>query len=97
MTKMVRGCYKTIIQLKKQHSFLIILSLFGAVIDVLKPVELDDNGNPKVDLKTMQTNDPDVFCGGDFAGVANTTVDSVNDGKTAAWFMHRRIQVPQIN
>jgi len=41
----------------------------------------------------MQTNDPDIFCGGDFAGIAETTVESVNDGKTAAWFMHQRIQV----
>ncbi len=41
----------------------------------------------------MQTSDPDIFCGGDFAGLAETTVESVNDGKIAAWFMHKRIQV----
>ena len=27
------------------------------------------------------------------AGVANTTVESVNDGKQAAWFIHQYLQV----
>ena len=30
--------------------------------------------------------------GGDLAGVANTTVESVNDGKTAAMSIHKYIQ-----
>lgn len=64
-----------------------------SVIEVLDPVKFNDSGYPIVDLKTMQTTDPDVFCGGDFAGIAETTVESVNDGKTAAWFIHQRIQV----
>lgn len=34
-----------------------------------------------------------MFCGGDLAGAANTTVESVNDGKTAAWFIHSYLQV----
>ncbi|CAF4808991.1 unnamed protein product, partial [Rotaria magnacalcarata] len=34
-----------------------------------------------------------VFCGGDIAKVASTTVECVNDGKTAAWHIHRYIQV----
>ena len=29
------------------------------------------------------------------AGVANTTVESVNDGKQAAWFIHQYLQVLQ--
>lgn len=33
-----------------------------------------------------------VFCGGDLAGVSETTVEAVNDGKTAAWSMHRYLQ-----
>ena len=41
----------------------------------------------------MASSERDVFCGGDVAGVANTTVESVNDGKQAAWYMHRYIQV----
>lgn len=60
-------------------------------------MEFNENGNPVVNLKTMQTNDPDIFCGGDFAGVAETTVESVNDGKTAAWYMHERIQVGKVS
>lgn len=48
---------------------------------------------PKVDYKTHQTELPQVFCGGDLAGAANTTVESVNDGKTAAWFIHCYLQV----
>lgn len=65
-------------------------------MEALHPLEFNENGNPAVNLKTMQTNDPDIFCGGDFAGVAETTVESVNDGKTAAWYMHERIQVPNL-
>ncbi len=41
----------------------------------------------------MSTSIEGVFCGGDLAKVASTTVESVNDGKTAAWHMHRFIQV----
>ena len=41
----------------------------------------------------MTTSEPNVFCGGDLAGYANTTVESVNDGKQAAWHMHRYLQV----
>ena len=41
----------------------------------------------------MATSEPNVWCGGDVAGVANTTVESVNDGKQASWFMHQYLQV----
>lgn len=71
----------------------IINFCFSPVIEALDPVKFSDSGYPIVDYKTMQTNDSEVFCGGDFAGVAETTVESVNDGKTAAWYMHKRIQV----
>lgn len=47
---------------------------------------------PKVNPKTQQTELPQVFCGGDLAGSADTTVESVNDGKTAAWYMHCYLQ-----
>ncbi|XP_065202916.1 dihydropyrimidine dehydrogenase [NADP(+)]-like [Planococcus citri] len=82
--------------LKMKANF--IISAFGSglydkeVIEVLDPIKFNDSGYPIVDLKTMQTTDPDVFCGGDFAGIAETTVESVNDGKTAAWSIHQRIQ-----
>ena len=31
------------------------------------------------------------------AGVAQTTVESVNDGKTASWSIHKYIQVKRLN
>lgn len=63
-------------------------------MEALKPLKFNSNGQPQVNYETMQSSDdPDVFCGGDIVGLAETTVESVNDGKTAAWFMHCRIQV----
>lgn len=62
------------------------------VIDALSPVPLNKWNLPKVNMKTHQTELSQVFCGGDFAGTANTTVESVNDGKTAAWFIHCYLQ-----
>lgn len=41
----------------------------------------------------METSEPGVFAGGDIAGVSETTVESVNDGKTAAWHIHKYLQV----
>ena len=41
----------------------------------------------------MATSEPGIFAGGDLAGVSNTTVESVNDGKTASWYIHKYIQV----
>jgi len=40
----------------------------------------------------MTSSEPDIFAGGDIAGVAQTTVESVNDGKQASWFIHRFLQ-----
>ena len=40
----------------------------------------------------MSTSLPWVFCGGDLAGVAETAVEAVNDGKIAAWSMHKYLQ-----
>ena len=63
------------------------------VVDAMKPLKFNSWGLPEVNEETMETSEADVFCGGDIAGVANTTVESVNDGKTAAWYMHKYIQV----
>jgi dihydropyrimidine dehydrogenase (NADP+) len=38
------------------------------------------------------SSEPGVFCGGDLAGVAETAVEAVNDGKLAAWTIHRYLQ-----
>jgi len=65
------------------------------VIEALKPLKFSKSGTVEVDQNTGATSEPWVFCGGDLAGVAETTVESVNDGKTAAWSMHKFIQVPK--
>lgn len=63
------------------------------VKEALKPLKLKSNGCPEVDINTMKTSEEDVFCGGDIAGLSETTVEAVNDGKTAAWYIHTYIQV----
>ena len=62
------------------------------MIQALEPVRLNKSGHPVVNAETMQSSEPWVFFGGDIAGVAQTTVESVNDGKTASWHMHKYIQ-----
>ncbi|XP_054014586.1 dihydropyrimidine dehydrogenase [NADP(+)] [Hylaeus anthracinus] len=75
-----------------------VVSAFGSglqdhyVIKAMAPVKMNKWNLPEVDTETMSTSVPGVFCGGDLAGVANTTVESVNDGKTAAWYIHKFIQ-----
>ena len=56
-------------------------------------MKLNKWGLPEVDVETMATSVEGVYCGGDLAGYANTTVESVNDGKQAAWYMHQYLQV----
>ena len=70
-----------------------IVPLPPLVVSALSPVKLNDWGLPEVDPESMATSEPGVFCGGDLGGVATTTVESVNDGKQAAWAMHKYLQV----
>ena len=63
------------------------------VIRAMEPLRFNRWGLPDVDPMTMRTSEADVFCGGDIAGVSQTTVESVNDGKTASWSMHKYLQV----
>ncbi|XP_074037989.1 dihydropyrimidine dehydrogenase su(r) isoform X2 [Leptinotarsa decemlineata] len=71
-----------------------LISAFGSgledeeMIDALKPLKLNEDNLPVVDPITMQSSHTSVWCGGDIAGVAQTTVESVNDGKIAAWYIH---------
>lgn len=74
-------------------SFYIVTNGRVLVISALSPVPLNKWNLPKVNGRTQQTELSQVFCGGDLAGAADTTVESVNDGKTAAWFMHCYLQV----
>ncbi|XP_033325704.2 dihydropyrimidine dehydrogenase su(r) isoform X1 [Megalopta genalis] len=75
-----------------------VVSAFGSglqdsgVMKAMAPVKLNKWNLPEVDRENTRTSVPGVFCGGDLAGVANTTVESVNDGKTAAWYIHKFIQ-----
>lgn len=64
-----------------------------AVSEAMAPVKMNRWGTPEVDTDTMQTSERWVFAGGDIAGLANTTVESVNDGKQASWHIHRYMQV----
>ncbi|XP_016370898.1 dihydropyrimidine dehydrogenase [NADP(+)] [Sinocyclocheilus rhinocerous] len=64
----------------------------GTVKKALEPVKLNGWGTPEVNSETMQTSELWVFAGGDITGLANTTVESVNDGKQASWHIHKYIQ-----
>lgn len=68
-----------------------------AVTAAMAPLKLNRWGTPEVDTDTMQTSEPWVFAGGDVVGLANTTVESVNDGKQAAWHIHKYIQVNHLS
>ncbi|XP_028026958.1 dihydropyrimidine dehydrogenase [NADP(+)] [Bombyx mandarina] len=76
-----------------------IISAFGSglydndVIQAMSDVKFNRWGLPEVEDSSMQSvSEPRVFIGGDLAGVAETTVESVNDGKMAAWYMHCYLQ-----
>ncbi|KAK6057252.1 pyridine nucleotide-disulfide oxidoreductase [Cooperia oncophora] len=75
-----------------------IISAFGStlldpdVVSAMAPVKMNKWGTPEVNKATQGTNVPWVFVGGDVGGVAETTVESVNDGKVAAWSIHKYIQ-----
>uniref|UniRef100_A0A8C3GQW9 Dihydropyrimidine dehydrogenase [NADP(+)] n=1 Tax=Cairina moschata TaxID=8855 RepID=A0A8C3GQW9_CAIMO len=76
----------------------VVISAFGSILgdtkvrEAMAPIKFNRWGLPEVDPETMQTSEPWVFAGGDVGGLANTTVESVNDGKQASWYMHRYIQ-----
>lgn len=63
------------------------------VVAALAPLKLTTHNLPVVDPETMGTSEADVFVGGDLGGISETTVESVNDGKTAAWYIHSYLQV----
>ena len=75
-----------------------LISAFGSTLSdesikkALEPIKMNKWGQPEVDSVTMTTSEPWVFAGGDIAGVSQTTVESVNDGKQASWHIHRYLQ-----
>lgn len=76
-----------------------IISAFGSglfdenLIKALEPLKFAKSTQLQIDPKTMASSEPWVYCGGDVAGISETTVESVNDGKTASWNMHKYLQV----
>ncbi|OCT82836.1 hypothetical protein XELAEV_18025371mg, partial [Xenopus laevis] len=75
----------------------VVISVFGSVVtdsaEAMKPIKFNRWGLPEANPETMQTTEAGVFRGGDIAGLANTTVESVNDGKHASWHIHKYIQI----
>ncbi|KAE9548824.1 hypothetical protein FO519_007960 [Halicephalobus sp. NKZ332] len=75
-----------------------VISAFGStlmdanIVSALSPIKLNKWGLPEVNKGTQGTSESWVFVGGDVGGVAETTVESVNDGKTAAWYIHKYLQ-----
>jgi len=76
-------------QLKCDH----VVTAFGCTLpneDWINKIK-NKRGAIDVDHYTNQTKAYDwMFVGGDAIGTKNL-VDAVNDGKTAAWFMHKHI------
>jgi dihydropyrimidine dehydrogenase (NADP+) len=75
-----------------------IISAFGSgltdenIKTAMVPIKFNKWNLPEVNQETMVTTLPWVFAGGDLAGVAQTTVESTNDGKQASWHIHRYLQ-----
>lgn len=76
----------------------VVISAFGSVLcdpkvkEAMEPIKFNRWGLPDIHPETMETSEPGVYAGGDIAGLANTTVESVNDGKQASWYIHKYIQ-----
>ncbi|XP_051868320.1 dihydropyrimidine dehydrogenase [NADP(+)]-like isoform X3 [Pristis pectinata] len=76
----------------------VVISAFGSILSnssvkkAMANIKFNRWGFLDIDTETMQTNEPWVFAGGDIAGLANTTVESVNDGKQASWHIHKYLQ-----
>lgn len=72
-----------------------IISAFGSttqphVVEACAPLKIE-GGVAKVDDVTGSTEVPWIFAGGDIVG-NGTTVEAVNDGKQAAWWIHKYVQ-----
>ncbi|XP_067892960.1 dihydropyrimidine dehydrogenase [NADP(+)]-like isoform X1 [Heterodontus francisci] len=76
----------------------VVISAFGSILcnssvkEAMTNIRFNRWGFLDIDAETMQTSEPWVFAGGDIAGLANTTVESVNDGKQASWHIHKYLQ-----
>jgi len=75
-----------------------VISAFGSgvqsdgLVSSLNPLKFTRSGTADVDLEEMHSKEaPWLFCGGDLVG-NGTTVEAVNDGKHASWYVHKYIQ-----
>ena len=82
-----RGIFFTFI-IRNTYCFFVLL-----VAKAMTPIKFTSWGVPEINMETMQTSEAAVFCGGDLGGYCNTTVEAVNDGKQASWYMHKYLQV----
>lgn len=55
-------------------------------------VELNPNGTVKVDSFTLQTSEPDIFCGGDIVTGPRFAIDAIALGKEGSVSIHRYVQ-----
>jgi NAD-dependent dihydropyrimidine dehydrogenase PreA subunit len=67
---------------------------WGNLIDASKIV-LNANLTAKADAFTLQTNEPDIFVGGDVMTGPKFAIDAISLGKEAAISIHRYVQVGQ--
>ena len=76
-----------------------MISAFGSqltnpeMIAALDGVDLDKWGCPITNDETQRTSLDGVWCAGDIAGVAQTTVEATNDGKVGKYSKRRRSNV----
>jgi len=74
-----------------------VISAFGSQVgpemrQACAPLAFNKWGFADIDPLTAQSKQaPWLFCGGDIAG-NGTTVEAVNDGKTASWHIHKYVQ-----
>jgi len=76
----------------------IIVCAFGSsltnqtLVQSMQPLTFNPKNNLAiVDPETMQSDTPWLFAGGDLVG-STTTVQAANDGKQAAWYIHKYLQ-----
>merc|ERR1712048_686866 len=75
-----------------------VISAFGSTLNncdvqaAMEPLEMNRWGLPEVNNMNGETSEPDVFAGGDLAGVSGMTVEAANDGKISSWTIHRYLQ-----
>ncbi len=81
------------ITIKADHLIIAVGQTFnyGKLLEGTK-VELNPNNTVKVDSWTLQSTDPDIFCGGDIVTGPRYAIDAIATGKEASISLHRYVQ-----